>query len=382
MDFDLNQDQKAMVDMIREFVAREVTPYAAQWDEEERFPHETVKKLAELGVMGMVVPPEYGGTGLDFVTACLIQEEVGAGDGSLGLTVESHNSLGTGHILHFGTKEQKEKYLPDLAQGKKLAAWCLTEPGSGSDAAGLRTKAVRQGDNWVINGHKMFITQGSVGGVYVVMTSTTPEKKQKGITAFIVEGGTKGLSASKHIKKMGMRSSDTAEVILDDVVVPDTQRLGDVDHGFIDTLQILDHGRVLIAALSVGIARGAYETALQYSTERVAFGRPIAKFQAIQWMLADMYARIESSRLLTLRAAAMIDQGKYAAKESSAAKLVASETAMWVTNKAIQVLGGYGYTRDFPVERAFRDAKLLEIGEGTSEVQRLVISRELLKKLL
>jgi len=382
MDFDLNQDQKAMINMIREFVAREVKPYAAQWDEEERFPREVVDKLAELGVMGMVVPPKYGGTGLDFVTACLIQEEVGAGDGSLGLTVESHNSLGTGHILHFANEEQKQKYLPDLAQGKTLAAWCLTEPGSGSDAAGLRTKAVRQGDNWVINGHKMFITQGSVGDVYVVMTSTTPEKKQKGITAFIVEAGTKGLSGTKHIKKMGMRSSDTAEVLLDDVVVSDAQRLGAIDHGFIDTLQILDHGRVLIAALSVGIARGAYETALQYATERLAFGRPIAKFQAIQWMLADMYTKIEASRLLTLRAANMLDQGKYAARESSAAKLMASETAMWVSDKAIQIMGGYGYTRDFPVERALRDSKLLEIGEGTSEIQRLVISRELLKNAL
>ncbi len=379
MDFGITEEQKQFIMMIREFAQREVLPYAAQWDEEEKFPMEVVKKLGELGVMGMVVPEEYGGVGLDFVTACLIQEEVGAADGSLGLTVESHNSLATGHILHFGTEEQKRKYLPDLASGKKLGAWCLTEPGSGSDASAMKTRAVKKGDKWVINGHKMFITQGSVAGTYVVMTSTTPEKKQKGITAFIVEAGTKGLSVASHIKKMGMRSSDTAEVLFDDVEVPDENRLGEVDHGFIDTLQILDHGRVLIAALAVGIARGAYETALKYSTERYQFGRPISQFQAIQWMLADMYTKIEASRLLTLRAAWMIDQGQRASKEASAAKLFASESAMWVTEKAIQVLGGYGYTRDFPVERAMRDAKLLEIGEGTSEIQRLVISRQILK---
>ncbi len=378
MDFQLNDEQRMTIEMVREFVAREVIPRAREWDEREEFPHETVARLGELGVLGMVVPEEYGGTGLDYVTIALVLEEVARGDASLALTVESHNSLCTKHIAMFGTEEQKRRFLPDLASGRRLGAWCLTEPGSGSDASGLRTRAVREGDSWRLNGTKMFITQGTVAGVYVVLASTTPERKQKGITAFIVERGTPGLSAGRHLKKMGMRSSDTAEVILEDVVVPDANRLGEVDHGFIDTLQVLDRGRVAIAGLAVGIARASLEDSIAYAKERRQFGRPIAEFQAIQWMLADMATEVEAARALTLKAAWLHDTGRPFSKEASMAKLFSAQVAMRAANWAIQIHGGYGYTREYPVERYLRDAKLCEIGEGTNEVQRMVIARHLL----
>ncbi len=378
MEFALNDEQRMTRDMVREFVAREVIPHAAEWDEREEFPHATVAKLGELGVLGMVVPEEYGGTGLDYVTIALVLEEVARGDASLALTVESHNSLCTKHIAMFGTEEQKRRFLPDLASGRRLGAWCLTEPGSGSDASALRTRAVREGDAWRINGTKMFITQGTVAGVYLVLASTTPERQQKGITAFIVERGTPGLSAGRHLKKMGMRSSDTAEVILEDVLVPDANRVGEVDHGFIDTLQILDRGRVAIAGLAVGIARAALEESLAYAKERRQFGRPLADFQAIQWMLADMATEVEAARLLTLYAAWLHDTRQPFTKEASMAKLYSAQVAMRAANQAIQIHGGYGYTREYPVERYLRDAKLCEIGEGTNEVQRMVIARRLL----
>lgn len=378
MEFALNEDQRMMRDMVREFVAREVIPHAGEWDEREEFPHATVAKLGELGVLGMVVPEEYGGTGLDYVTIALVLEEVARGDASLALTVESHNSLCTKHIAMFGTEEQRRRFLPDLASGRRLGAWCLTEPGSGSDASALRTRAVREGDAWRIHGTKMFITQGTVAGVYLVLASTTPERKQKGITAFIVERGTPGLSAGRHLKKMGMRSSDTSEVILEDVLVPDANRVGDVDHGFLDTLQILDRGRVAIAGLAVGIARAALEESLAYAKERRQFGRPLADFQAIQWMLADMATEVEAARLLTLHAAWLHDTGQPFTKEASMAKLYSAQVAMRAANQAIQIHGGYGYTREYPVERYLRDAKLCEIGEGTNEVQRMVIARRLL----
>lgn len=378
MDFELNDVQCMMRDMVRDLVAREVIPHAREWDEREEFPHAMVARLGDLGILGMVVPEEYGGTGLDYVTIALVLEEIARGDASLALTVESHNSLCTKHIVMFGTPAQKRRFLPDLASGRTLGAWCLTEPGSGSDASSLRTRAVREGDSWRLNGTKMFITQGSVAGVYVVLASTTPERRQKGITAFIVERGTPGLSVGKHLKKMGMRSSDTCEVVLDDVLVPDENRLGEVDHGFLDTLKILDRGRVAIAGLAVGIARGALEESLAYAKERCQFGRPIADFQAIQWMLADMATEIEAARLLTLRAAWLHDKGRPFSMQASMAKLYSAQVAVRAANQAIQIHGGYGYTREYPVERYLRDAKLCEIGEGTNEVQRMVIARHLL----
>lgn len=379
MDFALNEQQRMMRDMVREFVSREVIPYAKEWDETETFPASTVAKVGELGLMGMTVPQAYGGTELDYVSVATILEELARGDASLALTVESHNSLACLHIARFGTEEQKRKYLPSLASGKALGAWCLTEPGSGSDASGLRTRARKEGDHWVLNGTKMFITQGSVASVYVVLASTTPEKKQKGITAFIVEKGTKGLSVGREIKKMGMRSTDTAEVVLEDVVVPDSMRCGEVDHGFIDTLQILDCGRIAIAGLAVGIARAALEESVKYALDRQQFGRPIAEFQAIQWMLADMAVEVDAARLLTMRAAWLHDTGQPFSKEASMAKLYSGQVAVRASLAAIQIHGGYGYSREFPVERYLRDAKLCEIGEGTNEVQRMVIARHLLK---
>lgn len=380
MDFELTEEQRQIIATVREFVEREVIPYAAQWDEREEFPHETVAKLGELGIMGMVVPQEYGGTGLDYVTIVLVLEEIARGDASLALTVESHNSLCSKHIAMFGTEEQKRRYLPELASGKALGAWCLTEPGSGSDASSMRTRAVREGSGWRLNGTKMFITQGTVAKYYVVLASTAPERKQKGITAFIVERGTKGLSQGRHIRKMGMRSSDTAEVILEDVFVPDECRLGEVNHGFIDTLQVLDRGRVAISGLAIGIARAALEASIKYAKERVQFGRPIAEFQAIQWMLSDMATEIEAARWLALRAAWLHDTGHPFTKEASMAKLFSAQVAMRATNYAIQIHGGYGYTREYPVERYLRDAKLCEIGEGTNEVQRMIIARRLLSE--
>jgi alkylation response protein AidB-like acyl-CoA dehydrogenase len=338
-----------------------------------------VRALGELGVMGMTVPPEYGGAGLDLVAASVVIEEVARYDGSLALTVASHNGLGTGHLLRFGSEELKRRFVPDLASGRKLAAWALTEAGSGSDAAGLRTSAVRRGERWVLNGSKMFITQGTVGDVFIVLALTTPERRQKGITAFLVERGAKGLSQRALKGKLGMRSSDTAELVMEEVEVPDAHRVGAVDEGFIQTLQILDRGRIGVGALAVGLARGAMEDARAYAKERRAFGKPIAEFQAIGFALADMATEVSAARLLVRRAAALADAGERFTREASMAKLFASEVAMRATSKAIQIHGGYGYTRDFPVERYFRDAKLCEIGEGTSEVQRMVIGRDVLR---
>ncbi len=379
MDYQLTEEQRELQRTVRDFCEREVKPNARAWDERAEFPMQTVRALGELGVMGMAVPMEYGGAGLDLVAGAVVIEEVARYDGSLALTVASHNGLGTGHLLRFGSEELKQRYLPDLASGKKLAAWALTEPGSGSDAAGLRTSAVRKGDGWVLNGSKMFITQGTVADVFVVLALTTPERKQKGITAFVLEKGARGFSQQALKGKLGMRSSDTAELTLEDVEVPDAQRLGALDEGFLQTLQILDRGRVGIGALAVGLARGALEEARAYAKERKAFGKPIAEFQAIGFSLADMATEVAAARLLVRRAAALSDAGERFTREASMAKLFASEVAMRATSKAIQIHGGYGYTRDFPVERYFRDAKLCEIGEGTSEVQRMVIARDILR---
>ncbi len=378
MNFDLPESHREIQRSVRDFCVRYVAPNAKQWDETEKFPHDVVPKLAELGLLGIRIPEGYGGSGLDTLAYAVIIEEIAKFDGSLALTVASHNGLGTGHILAFGNDAQKEKYLPKAARGEWLAAWGLTEPGSGSDAAGMRTRAVRKDGGWVINGTKMFITQGSVGGFCVVLAVTEPELRQRGVTAFIVDQGTPGFRASKHLEKMGMRSSDTCELTYEDCWVPDTQRLGEVNNGFIDTLKILDRGRVSIGALALGLGQGAFEAAVAYSKDRQQFGKPIADFQAIQWMLADSRTELEAARLLVYRAAIKADTGERYSTEASMAKLFASEAGTAACNRAVQVFGGYGYTREFFVERHLRDVKLCEIGEGTSEVQRLVIARNLL----
>jgi alkylation response protein AidB-like acyl-CoA dehydrogenase len=379
MDFELPEELREIQRTVRELCEAKVKPRARAWDETGEFPWEVVRELGPLGLMGIAVPEEYGGAGLGALAVAVVIEELARHDGSLALTVASHNGLGTGHILRFGSEEQRRRYLPPLARGEKLAAWGLTEPGSGSDAASLRTTAVRSGDGWVLNGTKTFITQGSVGDTFVVLANTDAERKQHGITAFVLEKGTKGFSQRPIHGKLGMRSSDTAELHLEDVEVPDAQRLGDLHQGFVNTLQILDRGRIAIGALAVGLARGALEESRGYAKERRTFGRPIAEHQAIAFMLADIATDVEASRLLVHRAAALCDAGEPFGPEASMAKLFASEAAMRATTKAVQIHGGYGYTRDFPVERYFRDAKLTEIGEGTSEVQRLVISRAILR---
>jgi len=379
MDFEIPEHLREIQRSVRDFCEAEVKPHAARWDEEESFPHAVVKQLGELGLLGMAVPEEYGGTALGALGIAVVVEEVARWDGSLALTVASHNGLGTGHLLRFGSEALKRRYLPALASGEKLAAWGLTEPGSGSDAAAMRTSAVRKGDVWVLNGTKLWITQGTVGGTFVILAVTSPGKRQKGITAFLVERGQKGFAQRPIHGKLGMRSSDTAELHLEDVEVPDDHRIGDVDAGFVNTLQILDKGRITIGALSVGLARGALEEARSYARERRAFGKPIAEHQAIAFMLADMATETAAARLLVHRAAALCDAGQPFSREASMGKLFASEAAMRATTKAIQIHGGNGYTRDYPVERYFRDAKLCEIGEGTSEVQRMVIARDVLR---
>ncbi len=379
MEFGLNESQRKLVGMVRDFCVREVKPHATEWDREERFPREVVAHLGELGLLGMTVPEELGGAGLDTLSVAAVVEEVARWDGSLALTVAAHNGLGTSHLLRFGSEELRKRYIPDIAAGKKLAAWALTEPGSGSDAAGMRSTAVRKGAGWVLNGTKMFITQGNVGDVFVVLALTEPGKRQKGITAFLLEKGMKGFSQRPLHGKLGMRSSDTAELIFEDVHVPDAQRIGEVNGGFVDTLKILDKGRITIGALAVGLGRGALEESIAYAQERKAFGKPIADFQALRFMMADMATELDAARLLVWRAALLADQGKPYTSEAAMGKLFASEAACRAAAHGVQIHGGYGYTREFMVERIYRDVKLCTIGEGTSEVQRLVIARDLLK---
>jgi alkylation response protein AidB-like acyl-CoA dehydrogenase len=379
MDFDLGDDHKLLRQSVREFARAEIAPYAQQWDKEERFPTELVPKLAKMGLLGIRIPEEYGGSGMDMRAYAICVEEVARVDGSTALTVASHNGLGTGHLLKFGSEEQKRRYLPMAASGQWLAAWALTEPGSGSDAAALRTTARRDGDEWILDGTKTFITQGSVGGFCVVLArSEAGKSKQQGITAFVVERGTPGFTASKHLLKLGCRSSDTAELTLDNVRVPDSARIGDVGHGFVDTMQILDRGRISIAAMALGLGYGALDKAVEYAKQRTAFGKAIAQFQAIQWMLADAKTELDAAALLTYRAAWLADRGEPFSRAAAMAKLFASEASTRACNGALQVHGGYGYVREFDVERHLRDAKLCEIGEGTSEVQRMVIAKHLL----
>lgn len=379
MDFNLPESTAALQRTVRDFCESQVRPYARDWDRSGEFPRDTVRKMGELGLLGLVTPEEYGGSGLDALAAAVVVEEVARCDGSLALTVASHNGLCSSHIRLFGDEAQKRRYLPALASGEKLGAWGLTEPGSGSDAAGLRTTAVHRGKGWVLNGTKTFITQGSVGEIFVVLAATSTEKRQHGITAFVLEKGLKGFSQRPIHGKLGMRSSDTAELVLEDVAVPDEARLGEIDRGFVNTLQLLDRGRIGIGALAVGLGQGAVDGARRYSRERQAFGKPIADFQAIRFMLADAATELEAARALVWRAAWLADRGRPVSREASMAKLFASEAAVRACGKSLQIHGGYGYTDDFPVERALRDAKLCEIGEGTSEVQRMVIAREVLK---
>jgi alkylation response protein AidB-like acyl-CoA dehydrogenase len=380
MDFELSEHHAILRNSLRQFFRERVQPRAREWDEEERFPSELVPELAELGLLGIKIPEAYGGAGLDMSAYAIAVEEAARVDGSLALTIASHNGLGTGHILSVGTEAQKQKYLTRACTGEWLAAWALTEPGSGSDSASMRTTATRSGDDWIINGSKMFITQGSVGGFCVVLARTNMSvPAQRGITAFVVDTKAPGYSASKKLKKLGCRSSDTVEITLDQLRVPDSERLGEVDQGFRDTMRILDGGRISIAAMALGLGRGALEMALAYAKQREAFGKPIAEFQAIQWMLADAQTELDAAELLVRRAAWLADAGRRFTAEASMAKLFASEVATRVCNNALQIHGGYGYTREFDIERHLRDVKLCEIGEGTSQVQRMVIAKHLLR---
>ncbi|HEX7670364.1 MAG TPA: acyl-CoA dehydrogenase family protein [Polyangiaceae bacterium] len=383
MQFELPESHRMLRAAVREFCETEVRPRAKAWDEAETFPHEIVPRLAELGLLGIRIPEEYGGAGMDTLAYALSVEECARVDGSLALTVASHNGLGTSHILTFGSQAQKAKYLSKAARGEWLAAWALTEPGSGSDSAAVQTTAVPDGDGgWVLRGTKMFVTQGSVGGFCVVLARTNRTvAPQRGITAFVVEHGTSGFSASRHIEKYGCRSSDTAEVVLEDVRVSDEQRVGAVDRGFADTMRILDRGRVSIAAMALGLGRGALDMAVTYAGQRQAFGGPIGKFDAVRALLATARAELDATELLVYRAAILSDTGKPYSREASMAKLYASEAATRACNAALQVHGGYGYTREFAVERHLRDVKLCEIGEGTSQVQRMVIAKTVTSRL-
>ena len=378
MDFDLTPEQQEIRKVAREFAGGEIAPVAARHDETGEFPHAIVKKLGELGFMGAFVPPEYGGAGLDYVSYAVIVEELSRVDASVGITMWAHNSLCTNHINLFGTKAQKDKYLGRLARGEAIGAWGLTEPGSGSDAAAMKSTAVRHGEHFVLNGTKAFITNGSVGQIAVVMAVTDPARGAKGISAFILEKGMPGFSPGQRYRKLGLHASDTSELVFDGVRVPGENLLGEINMGFVNTLQVLEGGRIAMAAMAVGLAQGALDASLAYVKQRTAFGKTLAEFNGIQGMLAEMATDIEAARLLTLRAAYLKDQGKPARHAASMAKVFASEVGMRAATRAVQLHGGAGYITDFPVERIFRDVKLCEIGEGTSEVQRMVIAREIL----
>jgi butyryl-CoA dehydrogenase len=378
MEFNLSKEHEMIRQTVREFAEKELKPIAQRVDEEKEFPWESFKKMGKVGLMGMTVPKKYGGTGSDTMSYMLALEEVGRVCASTGLTMEAHNTLGIGHVYEKGTEEQRMKHLPKLVTGEALAAWALTEPGAGSDSGGLRTNAKLDGDEWVINGTKCFITQGAVAEVVVVMAITDPTKGAKGISAFIVEKGTPGFSYGLNEDKIGMRGTITSELVFENCRVPRENILGKEGDGFIGAMNILDKGRVAIAALAVGLAQGALDEAIKYSKEREQFGKAISKNQAIQWMLADMAVQITAARLLVYRGAWMDGMGQRFTLQASISKLFASTMATQVALKAIQIHGGYGYTKDYPVERFLRDAKLYEIGEGTSEVQRMVIARELI----
>ena len=378
MDTRLTEEQDLLRRTVREFAESEMRPHVMEWDESQHFPMGLLPKLSALGLTGIQLPEEYGGAGLSAVDYCICIEELARVCPAIALSVAAHNGLCSAHLAMFGSDAQKAAYLPRLTSGEVLGAWGLTEAGAGSDAAGMRTAAVRQGQCWVINGSKSFITHGTIGGVMVVIAVTDRTRGHRGISAFVVEHGTAGLTAGKKENKLGMRASDTSEVVFQDCRVSADHLLGEEGQGFINTLQVLDAGRIGIAALSVGLAQGAYEAARRYAKERRQFGQPIAAFQAIQWKLADTATRIEAARLLTYRAAYLKDRGVRTTRESSMAKLFASEIAVKAADDCVQIHGGYGFVKDYPAEKYFRDVKLLTIGEGTSEIQRLVIARQLL----
>ncbi|OFW15324.1 MAG: acyl-CoA dehydrogenase [Acidobacteria bacterium RIFCSPLOWO2_12_FULL_66_10] len=380
MDFRPTEEQALLRRSVREFAETEIRPHVREWDEAQHFPMELAPKLAALGLLGIQCPEQYGGAGMSAIEYCICIEELARVDPAVSLSVAAHNGLCSGHIFLFGTEEQKRKYLVPLARGEKIGAWGLTESTSGSDSAGMRTTAVRDGSGWVLNGSKTFTTHGRVGGVIVVMAVTDRAAGKKGITAFIVERGAPGMATGRKEDKLGMRASDTSDVLFENCRIPDDQRLGDEGQGFVQTMQVLDAGRIGIAALAVGLAQGAYEAALDYARHRKAFGKTISQFQAIQWKLADAATRIEAGRLLTYRAAYRKDLGIRMTLESAMAKLYASEMAVRVAEDGVQIHGGYGFVKDYPAEKYFRDVKLTTIGEGTSEIQRLVIARQLLSR--
>ncbi len=380
MDFRPTEEQALLRRTVREFAETEIRPHIREWDETQHFPTELVPKLAELGLMGIQFAEQYGGAAMSAVDYCICIEELARVDPSIALSVAGHNGLCASHINLFGTEAQKQRFLTPLARGEKVGAWGLTESTSGSDAAGMRTTATRVAGCWVLNGAKTFITHGRVGHVIVVMAVTDKNAGRKGISAFIVERGTPGLSAGKKEDKLGMRASDTSEVLFENCRIPVDQLLGEEGQGFVNTMEVLDAGRIGIAALAVGLAQGAYEAALAYARERKSFGKTISQFQAIQWKLADAATRIEAARLLTYRAAHLKSRGRRTSLESAMAKLYASEIAVKVADDCVQIHGGYGFVKDYPAEKYFRDVKLTTIGEGTSEIQRLVIARQLLSR--
>ncbi len=379
MDFQFTEEQEQLKRSVREFAESEIRPHVMEWDEKSEFPLAAIKQLGKMGLMGVVFPTEYGGSGLGYVDYVIAVEELSRVDGSVGIIVAAHNSLCSNHIYIAGNEEQKRKYLPKLASGEFIGCWGLTEPGSGSDAGSARMTAVRRGRTWVLNGTKTFITNGHYADVAVIIAVTDKTTGTHGLSAFIVDKDTKGFRPGKKENKLGLRASDTAELIFEDCVIPAENLVGKEGDGFIDAMRVLDGGRISIAALSLGIAQGAFEAALKYSKERKQFGRPISDFQAIQWKLTDMATEIDSARLLTFRAASMKDAGLKTTQESSMAKLYASEVAVRCANEGVQIHGGYGFIKDYPAEKFYRDVKLCTIGEGTSEIQRLVIARQLLK---
>ncbi len=377
MDFTYTEEQKMLKNMVREFAQKEIKPLAHKVDDEEYFPWENIRKMGDLGIMGMTVPAEYGGSRIDTMSYVIALEEIGRVCASTGLTVEAHNTLGVGHIYERGNEEQRRKYLPDLLNGKGLAAWALTEPNAGSDAASMQTTAVKEGDEWVLNGSKQFITSGSIAEVITVMAKTDKDKGAKGISAFIVEKGTPGLKYGGEEIKMGMRGTVTSQLVLEDCRVPSENMIGERGMGFIGAMDILDRGRTAIAALAVGLAQGALDECIEYSKQREQFGKPISKYQGIQWMIVDMATEIHAARLMVYNAANLEDQGKPFSMEASMAKLYSSEMAVRAAVNAVQIHGGYGLTKEYAVERFFRDVKLYTIGEGTSEVQRMIIAKRL-----
>ncbi len=375
----MNENQQMITQMVKDFCQKEIKPHFMEWDESQEFPIELFKKLGGLGLLGVVVPEEYGGAGFGYAEYYTAVSEISRVCGSIGLSTAAHNSLCTGHILAFGNEEQKKKWLPKLATGEWIGAWGLTESNTGSDALRMKTTAVKEGNEWVLNGAKNWITHGISGDIAVVLARSGDLLDSRGITAFVVERGTPGFKAGKKENKLGMRASETAEMIFEDCRVPEENVLGEVGQGFIQAMKVLDGGRISIAALSVGIAKGAYDAALQYSKEREQFGKPISSFQAISFKLADMATQIEAAELLTLQAAHLKDTGQEVTTKSAMAKYYASEVAVSVSTEAVQIFGGYGYTKEYPVEKFYRDSKLCTIGEGTSEIQKLVISRNILQ---